>query len=220
MTTKAITESPRRVIRASSRRGLGASLLGALSLLICVCAHAQPVAAPEPTYTVKAIAERRLTALPAGPLYWHIERFATLALAQAAAGPTALTAEIDNRGWLFTLGPQADATPGAEPVAVIGPVPRFDAPAYLLRANLAGGPPGAKTPVHAHPGSEAFYVLDGELGQKTPMGDKAITAGQTMAGHEPGMAMQVYNAGPADLRALVLFVVDATKPFSSSAQMP
>ena len=40
-------------------------------------------------------------------------------------------------------------------------MPPFSAPEYLLRINSAEGPPGAKTPVHFHPGSESFYVLDG-----------------------------------------------------------
>ena len=35
-----------------------------------------------------------------------------------------------------------------------------------------------------------------------------------MNGHMPGMAMQVSNAGSDDLTALIMFVVDATKPFS------
>jgi hypothetical protein len=35
-----------------------------------------------------------------------------------------------------------------------------------------------------------------------------------MNGHMPGMAMQVSNAGTTDLDALIMFVVDATKPFS------
>ena len=42
---------------------------------------------------VKAKAEKKVTELPAGPLFWRIENFPTLAQAQAATGPTGLAAE-------------------------------------------------------------------------------------------------------------------------------
>lgn len=35
-----------------------------------------------------------------------------------------------------------------------------------------------------------------------------------MNGHPAGMPMQVFNAGTTDLTALIMFVVDASKPFS------
>ena len=83
--------------------------------------------------------------------------------------------------------------------------------------NRAGGPPGAVTNVHTHPGSEAFYVLTGQLSQKTAHGVARVDAGNTLNGHAPGMAMQLTSSGDEDLDQLVLFVVDATKPFSSPA---
>jgi hypothetical protein len=72
-------------------------------------------------------------------------------------------------------------------------VASISAPEYLLRINSAGGPPGAKTPVHTHPGSETFYVLTGELSQKTPYDMSRVAAGQSMPGHGPGTPM---GAGP------------------------
>jgi hypothetical protein len=39
-----------------------------------------------------------------------------------------------------------------------------------------------------------------------------------MNGHEAGMAMQVFNSGTTDLTALIMFVVDASKPFSIPAK--
>ena len=39
-----------------------------------------------------------------------------------------------------------------------------------------------------------------------------------MNGHMPGMTMEVFNAGTTDLTALIMFVVDATKPFSVPAK--
>ena len=175
-------------------------------------------AAAQQKFVIKPVAEKKLKQLPAGPLYWQLENFPTLAQAQAAEGPTSLAAEVSGKVWLFTLGPKGSAMRGGTKVAEIGPVPPVAAPEYLLRINHAGGPPGAKTSVHSHPGSEAFYVLAGRLGQKTPHGVAYAEAGQFMPGHGPDVAMEVFSAGTTDLDQIVMFVVDATRTFSSPAK--
>jgi hypothetical protein len=171
-------------------------------------------------FEIKPIAERKIAQLPPGPLFWRIDTFPTLAQAQAAAGPTALAAEAAGKVWLFTLGPKGASSPDGIKVAEIGPAPPISATEYLLRINIANGSPGVKTPVHTHPGSESFYVLTGELSQKTPHGISHISAGQFMPGHGPGTPMEVSSSGTSDLTALVMFIADATKPFSSPATMP
>lgn len=45
-----------------------------------------------------------------------------------------------------------------------------------------------------------------------------VHAGHTMNGHAPGTTMEVFNAGETDMNALVMFVVDAGKPFSVPAK--
>jgi hypothetical protein len=195
----------------------------AVAWLLPLCALAgvlaSPPAAAQQKFDIKPVVEKKLKELPAGPLYWRLENFPTLVQAQAATGPASLAAEVAGEVWLFTLGPKGGTTPGASKVAEIGPVPPITAPEFLLRINRAGGPPGAKTPVHTHPGSEAFYVLAGRLGQKTPHGVAYANAGQSMNGHGPGTAMEVFSAGTTDLDQLVMFVVDATRPFSSPARL-
>jgi hypothetical protein len=157
-----------------------------LALFLCLTATLSPApskAQQPPVLSVKPVVEQKLKELPAGPLFWRIENFATLDQAKAAAGPTALPAEISGRVWLFTLGPQGGVTAGASKVAEIGPVPPVQAAEYLLRINHASGPPGARTPPHSHPGSEAFYVLKGRLGQKTPHGIVHAETGSAMNGN-------------------------------------
>jgi hypothetical protein len=205
-----MTPLPAHAARQQLRR---LALLCMLGLLL-----APPTATAQQQFAVKPIAEKKLGQLPDGPLYWRIENFPSLALAQTAEGPASLSAEVAGKDWLFTLGPKGGSTPGGSEVAEIGPVPPFSAPEYLLRVNTAGGPPGVKTPVHTHAGCETFYVLTGELSQKTPHGVMSVGTGQSMPGHEPGTAMEVSSSGTSDLNALVMFVVDATKPFSSPAR--
>jgi hypothetical protein len=172
---------------------------------------------PSPDFVVENVAERTLDRLPDAPLYWRIETFPSLASAQTAAGPTSLAAEASGRFWLVTLGEQGATTPGATHVAEIGPVPRIVATRYTLRLNHAHAPPGAATSVHTHPGSEAFYVLAGQLSQRTFHGVARLDAGEAMNGHMPGMVMQLQSTGEERLDQLVLFVVDADQPFSSPA---
>ena len=214
---------------SSTRRFFALALsLSAMGLLL----SPPPGAAQELKYVVKPVAEKKIKKLPAGPLYWRVENFPTVAAAKVAVGPdgwnpasvsyettTSLIAEVAGKVWVVTLGAKGASTPGGTKVAEVGPVQPITAPEYLLRLNYGSGPPGAKTPVHSHPGSESFYVVAGRLGQRTPHGVAHVEAGHTMNGHEAGMAMEVFNAGTTDLTALIMFVVDATKPFSVPAKM-
>lgn len=179
---------------------------------------ARPAAAAgQPAFLVEPIAETTVTALPPGPLFWRVEAFPDLAAARRAAGPYALAAEAWGQAWLFTLGAPGGSTRGGRKAAEVGPVPIPEARRYLLRVNRAGGPPGTATPVHTHPGSEAFYVLKGEVTQTSPHGAERLSAGRAMNGHAPGMVMQLSSTGAEPLEQLVMFVVDADKPFSSPA---
>jgi hypothetical protein len=194
--------------------GLWCWAVAALGLLLL------PSAVIAQKFEIKSVAEKKISQLPAGPLFWRIENFPTLTQAEAAAGPTGLAAEVAGKVWLFTLGAKGAASSGGSAVAEIGPVPPITAPEYLLRINSTGGPPGVKTPVHTHAGSETFYVLTGQLSQKSPHGESHVDAGQSMPGHGPGMPMEVSSSGTSELNALVMFVVDATQPFSTPATMP
>ncbi len=69
-------------------------------------------------------------------------------------------------------------------------------------------------------GEDPKDVVDGRLGQKTPNGVSYVETGHTMNGHMAGMPMQVFNGGTTDLTALIMFVVDASKPFSVPATLP
>jgi hypothetical protein len=187
---------------------------GALALTGASLAMAQQA------LVIRPLAERKLADLPAGALFWRIETFPSREAAQAAAGTWSLVAEAAGKVWLFTLGAAGGSSPGGTKVSEVGPIPRVNASQYLLRINEASGPPGSVTAVHSHPGSEAFYVLAGEQSIRGANGTLVVKAGQPEAGRGPAMAMQVSSSGSTDLEALVMFVVDATQPFSSPASMP
>jgi quercetin dioxygenase-like cupin family protein len=171
----------------------------------------------QPALTIKPLAQKKVAELPSGELFWRIESFERLDQAKAAAGPYALAAESVGKVWLFTLGSRGGATPGGAKVTEFGPVPRISAPEYLLRINEATGAPGAITSVHSHPGSESFYVLRGEQTLRSKDGVLVMKPGQPTIGLGES-PMQVSSSGSSDLHSLVMFVVDATRPFSTPAK--
>lgn len=178
-----------------------------------------PAAAHDPL-KIKPLAERKVSSLPEGTLYWRIESVASAEQGRSLAGPHSLVAESDGKVWLFTLGAAGGATAGATKVAEVGPIPRVTAPEYLLRINEATGASGSVTPIHTHPGSEAFFVLKGEQSIRGPRGVMRVSVGQPEAGAGADTPMEVSSSGPQPLHSLVMFVVDATRPFSSPATMP
>jgi len=197
------------------RRTFSAALAFA-ALSACAAGPRELPASPD--FVVENAGEKIVETLPGGPLYWRIETFPSLESAQAAAGPTSLAAPVSGRFWLVTLGARGATTPGATQVAEIGPVPRIEARRYRLRLNHAYAPPGAATSVHSHPGSEAFYVISGQLSQRSEHGVVVANAGEAMNGHRPGMVMQLQSTGAESLDQLVLFVVDADQQFSAPAR--
>lgn len=194
-------------------------LIGMIVILASALWSLPLTAIAQQALVIKALSEKKVTELPAGPLFWRIENFPMLAQAQAAAGATGLAVESGGKVWLFTLGPAGGSTGGTK-VAEVGPLPNVVATQYLLRINEATGSSGSITPVHTHPGSEAFYVLAGEQSIQSPHGVLRVRPGQAETGHGADMPMQVSSSGSSDLHALVMFVVDATKPFSSPAKFP
>ncbi len=189
----------------------------AVSCAVCLFAVSAFAEAP---LLIAPLIEKRVEQLPDGTLFWRIENFATLSDATAGASPTSLAVEAAGKVWLFTLGPRGGRSPNAVEVAEVGPIPRVSAKTWLLRINDASGPPGSVTPIHSHPGSEAFYVLEGRQGIRGAHGTMTVEAGMAEAGHGADQAMQVSSSGPTALHALVMFVVDADRPFSSPATLP
>jgi hypothetical protein len=189
-------------------------LVGAGALVVALISEAQQA------LVIRPLAERKVAELPSGELFWRIENFPSKEAAQAAAGNWSLVAEAAGKVWLFTLGSAGGSSSGASKVSEVGPIFRIVATQYLLRINEASGPPGSVSPVHSHPGSEAFYVLTGEQSIRGALGTLVVKAGTPEPGQGASAAMQVSSSGSTELRSLVMFVVDATQPFSSPAALP
>ena len=180
----------------------------------------QAIAFAHDPLLIKPLAEKKVAELPSGELVWTIETLDSVASAGDAAGPWSLTVESAGKVWLFSLGNSGRPSSVGTKVAEVGPIPRISAKTYLLRINDASGPPGSVTPIHSHPGSEAFFVLSGEQSIRSATRVMTVTAGHTEPGQGAENAMEVSSSGATDLHALVMFVLDADKPFSSPARLP
>lgn len=196
------------------------AFLVGLALAASTLCFTAPAASADSPVNIQKLAEKKVEALPPGDLYWRVDTFPSLAQAQSAAGAYGLAAQSrDGRAWLFTLGRKGESGSGTK-MAELGPIAPIAAPEYLLRINEATGAPGATTPVHTHPGSEAFYLLAGEQSVRGPYGVMKLHPGETAAGHGAHVPMQVTSTGSSEMHALVMFVLDANQPFTSPASMP
>ena len=174
--------------------------------------------AQQPAIISKPVAEKRVMDLPDQPPFWRVENFPTTAEALAASSDHSLAVEAFGKGWLFTLGPQGQASISGVKVADIGQLPQVTASQYLLRVNEGSGVPGSTTSVHTHPGSEADHRAVRRGQSENAAWGKPHLRRSNSGGHGADTVMQFMNSGTTDVRYFALFLVDATKPFTSPAK--
>jgi quercetin dioxygenase-like cupin family protein len=152
--------------------------------------------------------------LPEGikePVLWHIDRFGSLRLARAAAGPAGLAFEAGGRFWLVTVESQASDHHGGDHVAAVGPLPLTRASRYSMQINSARFTPGMYSRVHTHSGVEAFYVIDGEECLQTPT--SAVTLRQGASLFIPAETpMRLVATGTGIRLGIGIVLHDASKP--------
>lgn len=145
----------------------------------------------------------------ADTIYWHIYAFPTeaAAIVEARKHRHATTTQMHGQAWLYVLdSPSAVISEGVKK-AVIGPlrVPSVDPIAHFAAAIF---PPGMRTRIHAHPGPEAFYVVDGEQCMETPTEKQLLRRGETYV-VKSGAHLQ---AAPKGRRNLVLILAPKAMP--------
>lgn len=65
---------------------------------------APSLALPQQPLLIKPLAQKKVSELPRGELFWRIETFGSLEQAKSTAGPWSLATESAGKVWLFTLG--------------------------------------------------------------------------------------------------------------------
>ena len=156
--------------------------------------------------------------LPKGLLFWHLYTYPTHEAAERAKGNSSGTV-VNSLGkiWLFKIAaPDWQPTSGQK-VAMVGPLPGFDAKEYEARylESVSGAGPG-QTPVHRHPGVEAWYVLSGAQCMQTP--EKTFLIGEKETGLVPAGAPMMLTRIKGPERALVLVLQDDSQPWMTFAK--
>ncbi len=164
-------------------------------------------------------ATQAIEALPAAPIFWHLDTYPTRAAAQAAAqGPASTVVESLGKVWLFTIAGAGWTPATGERVATIGPLPAAAGRRYTARYMEAVFPSTQtmQTAVHRHSGPEAWYVVGGAQCLRTPESTTVIRAGH--GGVVPaGPPMMLTSIGPEVRRALVLVLHDPSEPWMTIA---
>jgi len=155
-----------------------------------------------------------LGSLPPGPLYWYLYTYPNMAAASQAKKTSTETVVMSfGKAWLFNIAPAGWRPASGERVAMIGPLPVTPAKKYFARymesveaATVTG------TPVHTHPGPEAWYLMSGAQCLRTPSKTFVIHAGETgfVPGEEP---MVLKPAGTEARHSIVLVLHDASLPW-------
>jgi quercetin dioxygenase-like cupin family protein len=83
------------------------------------------------------------------------------------------------RNWLYVLNESGEKIDFGMHRVTIGPLELPAGRPVTIRFIESVFPPGMQTRVHAHPGVEAFYVIEGEQCMETPAERIRIPAGQS-----------------------------------------
>jgi hypothetical protein len=108
--------------------------------------------------------------LPPRPLFWHLDKFSTSALAEKAREKPGTGLQSLGKVWLLTIAEAGWRPKGGEHVAEIGPLPVNADTKYVAQYMEAIMNPGMETRLHRHPGPEAWYTEGGETCLETPEG--------------------------------------------------
>lgn len=156
------------------------------------------------------LAAEVLTSLPEAPLFWHLYTYPTIQAATLAKGTSAGTVvKALGKAWFFNIAAKDWRPRGGERVAVVGPLPRFPAKTYVARyMEDVSSLPMERTPVHRHPGVEAWFLLGGSQCMQTPGKTSVIHSGET-AFVPAGVPMQLTNTGTETRRSIVLVLHNA-----------
>jgi hypothetical protein len=163
-------------------------------------------------------AREELGPLPKDSVFhWHIDAFATRAAAEAARAQRSTVVESLGRLWLFTIAEPNWRPATGQRMASVGPLPLIKADAYAAVYMEGVFRPGMRSPIHRHPGVEAWYTLEGEQCLETPQGKLVQRAGDPGVMVPGGLPMILTGTGSEVRRSLVLILQDATRPRSMLA---
>ncbi|MEP6848487.1 MAG: cupin domain-containing protein [Acidobacteriota bacterium] len=178
------------------------------------CAEDSPERRGEEGCTI--LVTRPLLASRIKPLYWHIDRFDSLAAAKKAAGPDGFAVEAHGYVWLMTVEVLTKKEHhGGHHVARIGPLPIPAVDQLTMRVQSSLLKPGTTTLVHTHSGPEVFYVVTGRQCVETLKFGKPLVSGRSFI-VPAGVVHRGRVIGSEIRGALALVLHDSALPASNN----
>jgi hypothetical protein len=149
-------------------------------------------------------------------VFWHLDVYSTRPDANKAKGPRGTVVESLGKVWLFTIEKAGwRPTVKGERIAEIGPLPVTAGGEYSALFMESVSNSAITSPIHAHPGPEAWYTLAGETCLETPNGSLVGRAGGPPVIVPGGSPMLLRASGAEQRRALTLILHESSKPPST-----
>ncbi|MDF0490316.1 hypothetical protein PX554_19500 [Sphingomonas sp. H39-1-10] len=158
------------------------------------------------------LSRREFPSLPSGPLYWHLDRFASKDAAERTAITTSSVVEAFGSVWLFTIERQAWRPKSGKHVSNVGPLPVQPASTYAAEYLRSIFSPGMTAPLHVHSGPEAFYAVSGDTCLETPDGIQLGRGPGNSLSIKGGPPMLLMAIGKIPRRGFALILHDANQP--------
>lgn len=165
------------------------------------------------------LAHQHLSALPGGPVFWHLDTFKSRADAQKAAGTQGTVVEAFGSIWLFTLERAGWRPRRGRHMAEIGPLPITGAKAYSAEYLRSVFKPGTTAPLHVHSGPEAFYAVSGDTCLETPDGVQIGRGAGNSLMIKGGPPMLLMAIGSVPRQGFALILHDADQPPTTLTQV-
>lgn len=149
--------------------------------------------------------------MPQSTVFWHVYSYPSRAEAEAVKGSHGTVIEGLGKIWLLAVGDAGWRPSVGTLVAKIGPLHVEAGEKYTAQYMVAVFTPGMTTPVHRHPGPEAWYTLSGEVCLETPNGKLVGRAGESTI-VPAGPPMKLTATGTETRRSLVLILHETSQP--------
>ena len=112
-------------------------------------------------------------------VYWHLHTYPNRAAADLAKGPRGTVIEALGKIWVMTIAEAGWQPATGDRIALIGPLVVKLGQRYTALDAEGISNVGDVTPVHRHPGREAWYTAAGDMCVETLAGREVGGAGDT-----------------------------------------
>lgn len=203
---------------------LAAIAAGGLPSQVDAQATTRPCGEVEEAGPACLLARKQIPSLPAGQIFWHLDRFPSKSAAERAGRTSSVVVEGFGSTWLFTLADRMWRAKGGEHVSAIGPLPLASASTSAAASTYTAEylrsifKPGTTAPLHVHSGPEAFYAVSGDTCLETPDGLKIGRGPGNSLMIEAGPPMLLMAIGTAPRHGFALILHDASQPATTLTQ--